>query len=80
MFDVAVSFNKTKNVLKGDLEQWKQYHDDYIVPINKILLKSNEKVFMFMRENLTTILEIITHWEVKYRPCEVIYKIGRYLF
>lgn len=41
-----------------------------MIPTNKKILTNNDNNMLLLRDNFTTTLEVITHWETNWRACE----------
>lgn len=70
LLHILVIFNSS-SIETVNLIQWKQYHDDYFSPINKMFLNSNESDYGLIRNDYKTKLEVVTEWEVDWRACEI---------
>ncbi|KAK4886356.1 hypothetical protein RN001_002627 [Aquatica leii] len=54
----------------GNLSKWNTYHDEYFKPINKLFKTSNGDDFIYIRNNLSIGIELVTEWE-GWGSCEV---------
>lgn len=62
---------------KGNITQWAIYHKDILDPINKYFKTASESEFTFIRDNLSTNLEVITEWS-SWGRCQVCeYPLGQ---
>lgn len=61
--------NETKPE-QGNLTDWRRYHNENFMPINKQFASSPSTDYVYLREELHLNVEVITEWE-PWGPCEV---------
>ncbi|KAF5282203.1 hypothetical protein FQR65_LT02900 [Abscondita terminalis] len=54
----------------GNLSKWFVYHDEYFKPANNLFKTSMNNEFLYVRENLSVNVELVTEW-TPWGPCEV---------
>lgn len=67
---IDVVFDNGTNPETGSMTKWRQYHEEYLEPVNQMFKKSQSEEVVYVREKLFLSIEVVTEWD-HWGPCEV---------